>query len=73
MPDSSPKIINSQLSLTSKPQFYVLVGVKSGVTVKVELFDQETAANAALDQLQNDYHPEADDLQIFSILLNSHS
>lgn len=56
MPNPSPKTVNSQLSLTSKPQFY-----------------QETAADAALDQLQNDYHPEADDLQIFSILLNRRS
>ena len=38
----------------------------------VELFDHESAANAALDKVRDDYHPEDDDLQVFSVSLNNH-
>lgn len=69
MPDPSPKIINSQPSLTNKSWFYIFVGVKSGVINTVELFGRETNANAALKRVRDDYHPEADDLQIFSVPL----
>jgi SRSO17 transposase len=33
----------------------------------------KSTANAALNKVRDDYHPEADDLQIFSVLLNNDS
>lgn len=50
---------------------YVLVGVQSGVIDTVQLFDCESAAQIALKRLQDDYHPEADELQVFPVSLST--
>ena len=65
--------MNSQLSVTDKSHFFVLIGVKNGVIDRVDLFERELAANAALDRLRDNYHPEADDLQVFPVSLSTSS
>lgn len=65
------KAMNSQLPVTNKSHFLVLVGVSQGVIDLVELFDDSNSAQATLDRVRHDYHPEADDLQVFSVLLTA--
>lgn len=65
--------MNSQSPLNDKSHFFILVGVSQGIVDLVELFDCESAANAALEPIQDDYHPEADDLRVFGVHLTASS
>ena len=70
---------------TSSPDFYSQVkdlmlgdlvpstSLSSTPLHRTELFDHESAANAALDKVQDDYHPKADELHIISIYSLFHS